>query len=193
MPSRENVVAVEAELVAEILGVEAPALVEAADLGIEVATVAGQVQQLRGGQLEVVAGHGLVERQRFVLVAEPRRRVRGGDALGAVAAAVVGGRPVVGQRTVLRLVGVELEDVAGADRHVGREVARQRLLGPAHGGPDQVDDLLAGLEPERRVVAQPLADRRPVGEPAGLLADRTPSARPARPACPARAGGSPRR
>jgi hypothetical protein len=87
MPSRD-VVAVQADLISEALGVQAPALVERAQLGVEVAPVPRDVKRLRGRELQVVAGDRLVEGERLVLVAVPLTWVGGSQAVGAGTAAV---------------------------------------------------------------------------------------------------------
>ena len=150
MPSRGDRAAVEADLVGEPLGVQPPALVERAQLGVEVAPVARDVERLRGRELQVVPGHRLVERERLVLVAVALARVGRQQAVRAGAAAVDGRRPVVRQRGVVRVDRVDLLDDAAGDVVV-LEVGVARGLGPVEGVLGDRDDLLAGAEAQRRV------------------------------------------
>ena len=147
---QRDVAAVEAHLLGQPLGVEPPALVEAARLDVEVPAVAREVQGLRGGQLQVVAGHRLVEGQGLVLEPEPLLRVAGLQAVRARPAAVDRGRPVVGHRRALGVDRVDLLDHARRDVVV-REPVVLRLLGALQRPLGDVDDLGAGAESQRRV------------------------------------------
>jgi len=156
-PEPRDSTAVQADLVGEALGIQAPALVEGAQLGVDVAPVPRDVERLGGRELQVVPRHRFVERERLVLVAVALARIGRQQAVRAGAAAIDGRGPVVRHRGVVRIDRVDLLDDAGGNVVV-LEVGVTCRLSAVEGVPGDRDDFLAGVEAQRRVVAHPRGD-----------------------------------
>ena len=147
-PEPVEVAGVEAHLVGQPLGVQAPAL----EVGRR-PEVAAEVRQpaelLAERDLEVVAGHRLVVRERLGLVARPVLRVGRVDDVLAGPRAVLGGRAVVGRADVVLLVRGHLEDHARGQRQAP-EPPGHDLAGALEAGGRLVEHLLPRGEEQRR-------------------------------------------
>ena len=112
-------------------------------------------------ELEVVTGHGLVERHGLGLLTEALARLGGVDEVRADARPIERTREVVGRG---RAVGERLGDrLDGAGRRRDEaEPPRSGRLGAAHRLDRRRQDLLAALVAQRGVGAQALVDRREV-------------------------------
>ena len=165
-----EVALVEPHLLAEVLGVERPALDEGVLLGV--LAEGGDLQQLLGDrQLEMMAGDRLVDRQDPRLEARPGLRAVGVDEVLAGLGSVGDGVPVVGDVGVGRLVVRDLPDHAlglGEDPEVVGD------LGPGSGEPrlGRGEDRLAGAEVEALIAPQAAEDLGEVVGAEELLAER---------------------
>ena len=118
-------------------------------------------------------GTDLVERERLVLVAVALTRIGRQQAVRAGAAAIDGRGPVVRHRGVVRVDRVDLLDNAGGNVVV-LEVGVTCRLGAVECVLDDGDDVLAGAEAQRRVVAHPRGDSGEVALTECFLPDLRP-------------------
>ena len=126
---------------------------------------AGQPGQLLGDRdLEVMARHRLVERERLGLVAGARLRRARVEVVAARPAAVLGRLEVVGDRRVGRLVGAHLHDHAAGPGQDPEPIGQCRDR-PVERGLAGREHLRARREAKRRVGAQALDGGAALAQP----------------------------